>query len=245
MKLLSALLFIFLVEQSFCQVRFPEVYCNGEKVSGDHHMSGYFTPLQYEFKFPASDSTYVIKEGKILYHLKTSKDSVFFNSNKLYSDVLAVSDSIRIYIYKTDVYKNGQLIRTDSSRLSKKIKFQHHHILTQAEAKVINNNDVILYIDGTAFDFNAALTKKYRTYWQISLKQKETEDGEIKTQAEAKKWDLLLVRGNSPIYRLVSDGLTCEVKSIWTMAKRGDFIRITVKVKGLPQRYLYKVIFIE
>jgi hypothetical protein len=247
MKLLVVFILNFFFYQSFCQQSFPEIYCNGEKLA-KNELSGYFTPLRFEFKFKESDSSYVIKEGKILYILPSSKDSFALSSNKIYSDVLAIADSIIIIISKTDVFKNGQLIRTDSSRKIKRIKFNHQPILTLTEAQSINDNDAILYIDGSAFDFSKPLTRKYKTYWQIALKKKEIEedvDEKRKTEAQAKKWDLLLVRGNKPISRLVSDGLSCEVKDIWTLAKRGDFIRLTIKVKGLPQRYLYKVMFIQ
>jgi hypothetical protein len=245
MKLFIILFLTLLFNQSFCQQGFPDVYCNGEKIAKDH-ISGYFTPLRFEFKFQNTDTSYIIKEGKILYILPSSKDSFAINSNNIYSDVLSVADSINIIISKIDVLKNGKLIRTDSITMIKRMKFDHHPILSFAEAQIINNNDAILYIDGSAFNFNQPLTRKYKTYWQIALKKNDDDDdNKERSKTEAKKWDLLLVRGNKPISRLLSDGLTCEVRDIWKLAKRGDFIRLTIKVKGLPQRYLYKVMFIE
>ncbi|HXA02952.1 MAG TPA: hypothetical protein VNW99_13240 [Cytophagaceae bacterium] len=246
MKLSIALFLIFSFNKSFSQHSFPDVYCNGGKIANDH-VSGYFTPLQFEFKFQSADSSYIIKEGKIFYILPSSKDSFAINSNKVYSDVLTIVDSIIIVLSRIDVFKNGQLIRTDSAVKIKRLKFNHHQILSPTEDHIINDNDAIIYIDGSAFDFNQPLTRKYKTYWQIALKKNDDDDDDNKerSRAEAKKWDLLLVRGNKPISRLMSDGLTCEVKDIWKLAKRGDFIRLTIKVKGLPQRYLYKVIFIQ
>jgi hypothetical protein len=241
MKISITFCLILFFNQSFCQLPFPDIYCNGEKLINDQ-VSGYFSPLLFEFKFQNADTSYVIKEGKLIYILKDSKDSVSFTSNKIYSDVLGVWDNIIITINKVAVFSNKQLIRTDSFTITEKIKFNHLQILSQKEARIINDNDVILYVDGTEFDMSKPLTRKYRTFWQIALKKKEEEN---KSEAQVKKWDLLLVRGNKPIFRLVSDGIGHDVKDIWKLARTGDFIRLAVKVKGLPQRYLYKVIFIQ
>jgi hypothetical protein len=243
MKLCIIFCLVLFFSQSFCQIRFPEVYCNGEKLANDQ-VSGYFSPLRFEFKFQSADTSYVIKEGKIMYVLNDSKDSVFFSSNKLYSDVLGIWDNIIITINKVDVFSNKQLIRTDSLTIEKKIKFNHLQILSQKEAHIINDNEAILYVDGAEFDMNKPLTRKYRTFWQVALKKKGEEEDDRST-AQVKKWDLLLVRGNKPIFRLVSDGIGHDVKDIWKIARRGDFIRLAIKVKGLPQKYLYKIIFIE
>jgi hypothetical protein len=230
--------------QSFCQLPFPDVYCNGEKLINDQ-VNGYFSPLLFEFKFQNADTSYVIKEGKLLYVLKDSKDSMSFTSNKFYSDVLGIWDNIIISINKVDVFKDKRLIRTDSFPITKKIRFNHENILSKKEVQIINDNDVILYIDGASFDINKPLTRRYKAFWQIALKKKGEEEEEGQAAAQVKKWDLLLVRGNKPVFRLVSDGIGHDVKGIWKFAKTGDFIRLTVKVKGLRQRYLYKIIFIQ
>jgi hypothetical protein len=240
MKLSLTLYLTLIFSQAFCQIKFPDVYCNGGKVESDQ-VGGYFTPLQFEFKFQGSDTSYIIKEAKLLYTLNDSKDSVLFKSNKLYSDVLGVWDFINISISKIDVFKDGKLIRTDSVPISKKIKFHHEPNLSERDAKIINDNDAILYIDGTMFDATKPFTRQYKSFWQVALKKEE----EDKSVAEVKKWDLLLIRGNKPILKLQTDGIGLDVKSIWRVAKRGDFIRLTIKVKGLPQKYLYKIIYIQ
>jgi hypothetical protein len=241
MKLFLTLYLTLIFTQAFCQIKFPDVYCNGGKVESNQ-VSGYFTPLQFEFKFPGGDSSYMIREAKLIYTLNDSKDSVLFRSNKLYSDVLGVWDFINIFISKIDVFKDGKLIRTDSVPISMKIKFNHEPSLSERDAKIINNNDAILYIDGTMFDTAKPFTRQHKTFWQVAIRKKDEED---KSAAEVKKWDLLLIRGNKPILKLQTDGIGLDVKSIWKLAKRGDFIRLTIKVKGLPQKYLYKVIYIQ
>jgi hypothetical protein len=241
MKLFLTLYLSLIFIPAFCQIKFPDVYCNGGKVENDQ-VSGYFTPLQFEFKFQGSDSSYVIREAKLLYTLNDSKDSVLFRSNKLYSDILGVWDFINISISKIDVLKDGKLIRTDSIPISRKIRFNHEPNLSERDAKIINDNDAIIYIDGAMFDATRPLTRQHKTFWQVAIRKKDEED---KPAGEVKKWDLLLIRGNKPILKLQTEGIGLEVKSIWKVAKRGDFIRLTIKVKGLPQKYLYKVIYIQ
>jgi hypothetical protein len=240
MKLFITLCLTLLFAQSFCQVKFPDVYCNGEKVENDQ-VGGYFTPLQFEFKFQSSDTSYIIKEARLLYTLNDSKDSVLFRYNKFYSDILGVWDFITISISKIDVFKDGKLIRTDSVPISRKIRFNHEPNLSDRETKIINDNNAILYVDGSVFDPTKPFTKQHKSFWQVALKK----DEEDKSVAEVKKWDLLLIRGSKPIFKLQTDGIGLDVKSIWKVAKRGDFIRLTIKVKGLPQKYLYKIIYIQ
>jgi hypothetical protein len=240
MKILFTLILFLLINQSFSQTKFPEVYCNNEKVS-DNVVKGYFIPLLFEFKFQEADTSYVIREGKISYGFNSLKDSIVFSSNRVYSDLLVVWDSVVISISKIEVLKDGKFIRTENVSLTKKIDFVHHKELGLKESQIINDNNLVINISGKdRLDVSRPLTKKIKTKWTVGFARNE-----LNSNVRIEKWDLVLVRGNRPILTIESKTLNIDVKDIWNHAKTGDFLRIKAKVTGLPQRYLYKVIFIK
>jgi hypothetical protein len=200
------------------QAQKVQVMTNGVLLDDSLICTGYFSPAK--FQFIIENGRYKIKNAKMTIKGYGSADTLYVDSNYLYANPMPagqVAVSI-IQLYDLTTKKDT------SVNISFNIKTKSTRSLDLNERKAINDNPVLVYVNGKMFDCNSLLKIPKK---ELDIKLKMPDD----STRQFSRCEVILVRGFRPVAAQQSPTPELKLKGFIPNMQNGDFLLIQIVAK--------------